>query len=99
MKELKVDIQSKKVYDTIFKHGKKKDKDFFISYAKISQVTGIQSTMVSSILRNLTSNGVLNKMNHFNETGGLKANSYQSTNVVPVAPEPVLKAKNKKMKP
>lgn len=99
MKELKVDIQSKKVYDTIFKHGKKKDKDFFISYAKISQVTGIQSTMVSSILRNLTSNGVLNKMNHFNETGGLKANSYQSTDVVLVAPEPVLKAKNKKMKP
>lgn len=99
MTEFKVDIQSKKVYDTIFKHGKKKDKNFFISYSKISQITGIQGTMVSGILRNLTSNGVLNKMNHFNETGGLKANSYQSTDVVPVAPEPVLKLKTKKRKP
>lgn len=99
MKEVKVRPQEKKIYDAIFSHGKRKGNDFFISYKRLSEVTGIEGTMVSGLLRILISEKIIDKQNHFNETGGLKANSYKKTEFVPVAPEPTPPKKPKKRTP
>lgn len=101
--QVELSPECKQVYDTIFNKGKKNEEGrFCLSYQKISEITGLRPEMTGSILKMLIDNKILDKKNHFNETGGLKSNSYQKTHKIPfvavVEEKPKKEEANKKKK-
>lgn len=65
-----------KVFEAI-KTGNRTGNQIFITYKDIAKKTGLQTTMVSSCIRILTSRKVIEKINHKNERGAVISNSYK----------------------
>lgn len=68
--------QVKRVFLAIW-NGKRSGNQVAISYQEISDLTGLQITMVSSCIRTLVSQKFIERHNNFNARGGAKKNSYK----------------------
>ena len=68
--------EMRKVYEVI-KNGSRTGNQIFITYKEIASISGLQITMVSSCLRMLVERKYIERINHKNERGGAKSNSYK----------------------